>query len=247
MTLIGSRAMKYWFPEFPRKPFDWDYLIKDGESAPEKGGDIVECYQIPALQKRVGFNMEHLTPDLLYTLKMSHVSGWNIKWDKNLYDLVYLQNKGAILDKELFFELREWWDIVHGDNKRSDLNMSAEDFFDNAVNCPHNHDYLHTLLREYPTFNKVLKDGAEVDVCEEKFNNLSHEEKCDLVKEEVMIMAYERLNGRDYKTAYTWMLKKFILNHAPIWETIFILQNYVELHKPQFNYVALLNNKLCQQ
>ena len=29
MILIGSKAIKYWFPDFPRDPKDTDYIVDD--------------------------------------------------------------------------------------------------------------------------------------------------------------------------------------------------------------------------
>jgi len=89
-----------------------------------------------------------------------------------------------------------------------------------------------------------LKDGAEVEVSEEKFNLLSHDEKMELVREELYVMAFERLAGRSYKSAYLWMIKKFIMHHAPIWEVHFILANYRALHKPIINYKTIIENGL---
>ena len=122
--------------------------------------------------------------------------------------------------------------------------MSSDEFFNNAITCKYDHDYLHTLLNPTPTYTKILKDGAEVDVCEEKFNNLSFEEKCDLVREEIEVMSWERYGNFNYRLAYSKMLKKFIINHSPIWEGIFIIENYVELQKPKRNHFEILNKQL---
>jgi hypothetical protein len=170
---------------------------------------------------------------------MSHIF-WDINWDKHMFDIQFLINKGIAWDRKLFPLLYEYWNTVHGKNKRSDLEMSAEQFFDNAVKSEYDHDWLHTLLNPYPTFNKVLI--GEVEVCEHKFNNLKHEEKCNLVTEEVMIMAYERYKHLDFRVAYSKMLKKFIMNHAPMWEALFIIENYIELHRPKFNYYKIIDD-----
>jgi len=184
-----------------------------------------------------------MIPNDIYTLKASHIF-WDINWSKHIFDIQWLKAKGCEIDIPLFYRLYEYWNTYHSKNKRSDLKMNGKDFFNNAVKCPYDHDYLHTLLVSEPTFMKILKDGEEVDVSEEKFNLLSFEEKLSLVREEVYVMAYERLWGRHYANAYTWMLKKFILSHAPVWEAIFIIENYTLLSKPHINYVQLINNKI---
>jgi hypothetical protein len=72
---------------------------------------------------------------------------------------------------------------------------------------------------------------------------LTYKEKCNLVKEEVMVMAWER--GRkteNYFTAYTWMFKRFFMHHAPIWEAKFIIENWTQLCVPTFDYFKTINN-----
>lgn len=263
MILIGSAAIKYWFPNFPREPKDLDVVVgtekdKANISLSKKTWEDtrVEVLVNPVLAKYVeehpsrpdfGQGLDLLLVDELYTLKISHAIGWKLEnnsWDKHVFDIQFLKNKGAKLIKPLFFQLYEYWETVHGPNKRSDLDMTSEEFFDNALDCPYDHDWLHTLLKPTPTFTKVLKDGAEVDVSEEKFNQLSEEEKEDLVREEVYIMAFERFSHMWYPYAYARMLRKFVIGHAPIWEAIWILENWPKLIHPKFNFVKLLNEKI---
>jgi len=182
-----------------------------------------------------------MNADVLLTLKCSHIF-WNINWDKHMYDICFLFSNGGHIIKPLFDKLYIHWNDWHGKNKRSQLAMTANDFFNNAVSCPYDHDWLHTLINPSPTFLKVLKDGAEVDVSEEKFNGLTLNEKSDLVREEIYVMAYERMGKRTYKAAYYWMLKKFIMSHAPIWEAFFILENFRQLDRPLINYQNQIEN-----
>lgn len=235
MLLVGSTAIKHHYPDFKRDPKDIDYLV------PEK---MDTTKSVEYLTNPILGNLEGIaSPDILYTLKISHVVGWDINWDKHMFDIQFLKKKGCKLNKSLFNDLHKYWEETHGKNKRSDLDMTAESFFNNAINTPH--DYYHTILKEIPTYTKVLKDNAEVSVCEEKFNTLSFDEKCELVREEVMVMAYERYNkSLSYISAYSKMLKKFTLNHAPLWEAIFIVENYVPLHRPKFNYFEKINQHL---
>jgi hypothetical protein len=235
MILIGIQAIKKHFPDFPREPKDMDIIGKK---------EIIETEgRVEYLENKVFGDYPHkvMLPDDLYTLKISHMFG-NIKWEKHMFDIQFLKGKGCVLNKDLFYRLYDYWNEVHGKNKRSDLKMSAEDFFDNAVKCEYSHDHLHTILNPIPTYTKVLI--GEVEVGEEKFNELSFEEKCSLVTEEVMIMAWERYPELDYRIAYSRMLKKFIISHAPLWEAIFIIENYIVLHKPNFNFFKQIENGL---
>ena len=243
--IIGSYAIKHWFPDFSREPKDLDIIKNNYYKVNNPSNLRIEYLSNPILEEKYkDSNIEFISPNDLYTLKVSHVIGWNINWEKHMFDIQFLKSKGCVLDLELFNKLYSFWSQYHSNNKRSDLKMTAEDFFDNAVNFPYEHDYLHTLLNPYPTYNKVLKDGAEVEVCEDKFNQLSFQEKCDLVTEEVMIMAFERYQKIGYRSAYSKMLKKFIINHAPIWEGIFIIENFITLHKPNFDYFKKIQIQL---
>lgn len=165
---------------------------------------------------------------------------WDINWEKHLFDIQFLKDKGCEVELDLFYRLYEFFNEYHSKNKRSDLKMTASKFFDNAVMCEYDHDWLHTLIKNPPTFTKVLI--GEVEVSEEKFNSLSFDEKCDLVREEIYVMAWERMPKVDYRKAYSRMMKKFIISHAPIWEAIFILDNFKHLYKPNFNYFKTLEN-----
>lgn len=258
MIVIGSTALKTHFPDFNREPKDKDFItfeFTDYNQFKELNQPLDKSLKIEYLKNKVisdrYYNKEEfqknpfkeyiISPNDLYTLKMSHMF-WNVNWEKHMFDIQFLKSKGCKLDLELFHKLYKYWPEIHGKNTRSDLKMSAEDFFDNALVYDYKHDDLHTLLKKEPTYTKVLI--GEVEVGEDKFNQLSFEEKCDLVIEEVMVMAWERYKKLDYKKAYSRMLKKFIVSHAPLWESIFIIENYIHLHKPKFNYFKQIEDNL---
>lgn len=236
MILIGSAAIKYHFPDFNREPKDIDYIVNVVPEIKKRG---VEYLLNPVL---CNIGLSTLPADLLYTLKISHLF-WDKKWERHMFDVQFLRSKGCVLNKQVFYKLYGYWNKLHGENKRSELQMNAKDFFNNALK-KYNHDQLHELITPNPTYKKILKEGSEVEPDENKYNALTHEEKLELVREEVYVMAYERLAGRDYRTAYAWMLKKFIISHAPMYEALFIIENYKELHKPIINYKKQLDYEL---
>jgi hypothetical protein len=246
LYLYGSRAIKYWYPDF-REPNDWDFIVSERRY---KKSDIykVEYKHIPPVIEYIKLSRDSdinvLPPNVLYTIKCSHLF-WDIKWDKNFADARFLQKKGCKIIEPLFYELYEYWKKVHGNNQRSDLTLDKKEFFNNKLNreLKIDHDYLHTLLNPTPIYTKILKDGAEVEVDVEKFDNLSYQYKCKLVEEEVMVMAWER--GRktgNYFTSYTKMFKKFFMHHAPIWEAKFIIENWETLCVPKFNYFKTIED-----
>ena len=230
--LIGSKAIRHWYPDFTREPKDTDYAT----DVERKSGVEVEYLYNPVLFKYT--NCEVLNPDMLLTLKVSHLF-WDVNWDKHMYDAQFLLKKGATIQKPLFLELLSFWKEYLPKIHRSNLQQNADDFFNNVIE--YDHDYLHTLIKNPPTYLKVLKDGEEVLPCEKKFHSMSHEEKCDLVREEVYVMAYERYNNVPFYVAYGRMLRKFIREHAPVWEMLFIVENYIELHKPKFDFITEIN------
>jgi hypothetical protein len=246
-VLIGSKALQY-YSLSNRSIKDVDYAVDDKQHSGKIG--ITEYLYNPIITRR---NDEICSLNDLLTLKVSHVVGWDIGWDKHMWDIhkIITSKYDYLFDMELFNELYLFWNTIHEKNKRSNLDMSANDFFTNAIKYPIKHDDLHEMLIKHshfkgqltPTYCKILKDDSEVDVSEDKFNMLSFEEKLNLVQEEVMVMAMERSFHPDYRINYNIMLKKFILNHAPLWEAIFIIFNYPKLIKPFFNYKQFLNNE----
>lgn len=266
--IIGSSAIKYWFPDFPREPKDYDIvafdkydkqdLIRIHKGTPNLKLEVLENPILLNWFKNVkGFIPQYCWKDELYTLKISHCF-WELEngsWRKHIWDVQWLKEKGCKFIPELFYQLFNYWETIHGKRKASNLNMSAEEFFDNVVGFPVEHDFLHTLLVQHdyfgnqnlPMYVKVLKDGEEVNVSEEKFNSLTEKEKFNLVFEEVAVMSLERYGNMYYKKAYDRMLKKFILNHCPIWEGIWIIQNHKELlNNIPFNFIHFLNIKIKQ-
>lgn len=248
MVLMGSRAIRLHFPDFPREPKDWDYISNMDFISSEVNGKRTEIYDIPPLFKRfdnVTRDVKVLSPDELYTLKVSHIF-WDIKWEKTMFDIVWLHDKGCNLDMELFKELYEWWEGVHGANHRSNLMLTREEFFDNGLKGDFDHDYLHTLINPEPMFTKILVEPNGVDCSEEKWNDLSFDDKLELIREETYVMAYERLAGRSWLSAYKWQLKQMITGHLTMYEALFAIENYRLLERPKINFKELLDEKLCR-
>lgn len=234
--LIGSSAIKHWFSDFNREPKDWDYIVTEIPNWTPRLDKRVEYHFNPLFDD---YKSKVMFPNELLTLKCSHLF-WDIQWEKHMWDIQFLLKKGCVIDIELFYKLYEHWNIVHSKNRRSDLKMTGAKFFDNAITFPIEHDLLHTFFVNPPTYTKILKIEEEVDVDEESFNNLSFEEKCSLVTEEIIVMSMERWSQLDIRIAYSRMLKKFIISHAPLWEALFIIKNFIELNKCPKQYLEIV-------
>lgn len=257
-VIIGSTALRHWFPDFKREPKDIDLAVENITKVisvpPTIGSKRIENLPNNIIANHCKGQL-YASPEILLTLKMSHVIGFDIFWQKHIGDILFLQDKGVKYNRELMWELYEYWNTVHGKNKRSDLSMSAEDFFTNALDTNFDHDLAHTLLIKHPffeeqvnpTYQLVLKDGAEVDIDEGKFNKLTEKGKYNLVIEEVCLMALERWPKEKFWNSYSKMLKKFLINHAPLFEAEWMINNWKWLCRPPFDFKTHLNEELYEQ
>lgn len=127
--IIGSTAIKHHFPEFPREPSDLDYAVKSKKGF--KTSKAIEYLENPILFAHT--TNEILNPDELLTLKMSHIC-YDIKWDKHMFDIHFLIDNGAQKIESLYNDLVKYWEEYHPYNRRSDLTLEKDDFFDNNIN-----------------------------------------------------------------------------------------------------------------
>lgn len=243
MIYIGSIAAKHWFPDF-REPKDADFLVKNVKSvsnALEVNSKRVEYYDVPPIYKYIeNPHSLYLSPDLLYTLKVSHCL-WDIHWDKTMFDIQFFQNKGCKLNVELFYELYEYWKSIHN-TKRTNFDKSNEDFFNDKVVRTYNHDDLHRIIMktDQPLFNLIKKDlnGAEIDA--DLFGKLDITTKFDIVREEAYVIALERWLIPEItsnpQVAYSRALKALITRLSPVWLVLFIAENYSTLKKLDSNF-----------
>lgn len=241
--IIGSTAIKHYFEDFPRKPKDLDVVVATKKVLTNNRVNNTEFLENPIILKYQSDG--YLEPNLMLTLKMSHLF-WDINWNKHLFDVQFLLKKGCQYNLDILRELREYWEDVLPKIRRSDLKQGKEEFFTNRVNKnTEDHDFLHTLIAEVPAYTKILKDGAEVELDENKWNNLSFEEKCDVVREEAYVMAIERYKNKlHYVPAYKRQLEQNIQRHFSEFVALFAIENYILLEKPKFNYFKKVGNEL---
>lgn len=200
--IIGSTAIKHHFPDYPKVPKDLDILLfEDAGLKNSKGKEYFVCPEFAFLG-----NEEYMSPNMLYTLKMSHLN-WDINWDKHVRDLHFLRDKGCKLDIDAYNIFYKEWERRHG-KKNVKLTGYNNDFFNNNVNRTYDHDELHQLLCFYdsPMHNRIRPNKNKPAVSEQLWNNLSHLDKLYCALEEVYVIAVERysnlpLNYAVYKAA----------------------------------------------
>jgi hypothetical protein len=70
-----------------------------------------------------------------------------------------------------------------------------------------------------------MEIGFKSTFLQEILSNLSASE---VKVEEVQVMAWERFKKDKWYIGYSKMLKKFLINHAPMWEALFIIENWID-------------------
>ena len=258
--IYGSTALNFWFENTHysnelREPQDLDVIIKsDYNNDKSKLYDYfqtnqanqvletLEIYSEPELDILFKHNIhsKYLDIDLLYTLKLSHLS-WDIKWDKHMKDAIFLKTKGAIFNKEVYDELTKLWIRKHG-NKKVKMNVKNEDFFKENIKRKFNHEFLHEQFAFYdrPLNEKIRKDLNSPLCSEDLWNALSEEDKLKCAFEELMVLAAERyifVEGKDklpIRFAKIKMLKNMITSTTSGWFNLFLKINFDELIKTDF-------------
>ncbi len=243
--IIGSTAIKHWFIDFNRLPKDIDYAINIKEPQTKHPIEIRDGVKVEYLYNPIIFKYiedgQYLKPDLLFTLKLSHLF-WDINWSKHLWDYHFLQSKGCVLNYKMLDELIGFWTEYLPTVRRSKLELNKEEFFNNSINDdPDQHDKLHydliSGIRDKPAFTRILKDGKDVEICDDKFRHLSFSEKKDVVLEETIVMSLERYRDSHFLPSYRKQLKDNIIKHFPRSISIFAIDNYKDLVTPSEEFI----------
>jgi hypothetical protein len=225
--IIGSHAMKHWFPELKRTPKDLDSISKDTVMSKD-----IQNYWVDSFQYILDNNKDDkfIDPDFLLTLKMSHF-GWNIHWDKTMCDVLFLKDRGCKVVKSLYDSLVKDWIKVHGKQWASLKGKDSTTFFEDAVTRKYIHDDIHEAVAVYdkPLYETLIVDGV---VCSKiGFDKLSLDDKILMTKEEIWVTALERYHIPSdftcgHAMAYGNSLKKLATTMSSGWFKFFILDNF---------------------
>lgn len=246
-VLIGSQAIKHYFPNF-RSCNDTDFLV-DEDIESNRQIEYYNCNKNPGLALLFDSCDEIPTLKELYTLKVSH-SFWDIHWDKTIYDIKFLQENGVSeIDKELFSELYDGWCEIHGP-KKAYLSVNNEKFFQDGVDRTIPHDTIHEAVAYYdePMFRKLKTNKDSAYISGSMFNQLSYDDKIKTCREEIYVVAIERflLHGaKSTLAAYRNAIKLLVTSMTKGWFPLFIVENIKELFNKDHNveyYEKFLNN-----
>lgn len=247
MLITGSTAARLSFRDFPRDPADVDCFAVS-TIAPDfvagwrrGGGDLFSHPRLDGwLEERCCGKTAYATPDELYTIKVSH-SHWELdngSWRKHMADIVWLQDRGAQLDGDLYLRLLEVWTEVHGAKKMS-MKKQKGAFFADAVVRIYDHDSIHDTVAygERALYESFLKRGESVDMDMERVRAAPFDVQVMLFREEVYATALERLLiPRDYRFspghAYLWALRRTITSLTKGWSSRFMIENYRHFRDP---------------
>lgn len=238
--IFGSTAIKYWYPDFPREPEDIDVLVDkpNNKEFYYHESEIIDnilheyyCSPSTDMIRIMNIDKQYVDPDILYTIKVSH-SFWYINWDKTIFDIMFLKDKGCKLNLRLFRLLYKDWELIHG-KKHVNMNKPCDEFFTERVTRKYDHDYLHEYFkfRKVPYHTRIRPNLDNAWCSEDLFNNLTHTEKIECALEEIYVIAVERygLNGIPPKTAKYKAIKAVVTHITKGWFPLFIIENLKEI------------------
>lgn len=242
--IFGSRAIKHWFPDFPRRieDSDIDYIIPTVEKYAHKSSKGIEYHYNITFDELFYINKHpfYLDADLIYTIKVSHAA-WDIHWEKTMHDIRFLQSKGCKLNAELYKALLTEWDLVH-EKKRINLNKPAEEFFKDAVDRKYSHDELHQKLAFYdkPLYTKITVAEDHAFPLKHKFEAMSFEDQMKCALEEIYVIATERFIIPEQTTpmiAKKKAMKRLITKMTKGWFNLFLIVNYSKLFYNEYDEI----------
>lgn len=231
--------------------------------------ELVEHYPSSALiykndktflryDKLLGIEYGVASPETLYLLKKSHII-FNIHWDKNIYDYLFL--KGKVQSDFIDFlpgwkrdALRLRFDEIKARVKSKQMNFDQDnsDFFKKSekfVNRVVEHDSLHyaTCFYDKPLFLSAKDDVTKAALSKEKVRQMSHLHKIQMIQEEIMALSLERhiipcmMEKKLYnaKGAYQKIAARMVHNYLPYFLRYFAADNFLEILDLKVDYVQL--------
>lgn len=244
--IIGSKAAKHWFRDW-REPKDFDVFTNAAPESLDATGLRIEPFwddRIDDLRPRpAGL---YATPDELYTIKVSHAY-WELRngtWNKHMFDVLRLKERGAKLIPEWHDVLYGIWEDLHG-TKKVDLTQEADEFFSDAVTRIYDHDSIHHSVAYTPgkpIYDECLKDGKSVQMDMAKVWAMPFDRQVQMFREEVYVTALERLvipSGYTHSpgAAYQWALRRTITSLTKGASAKFMVENFDVFRRPDVRYV----------
>jgi len=235
MLLTGSRRIKEIYPDFYRNidNSDYDYLVKKDSITKElldflKLNHNLDIHQFPINLIQHKLEDGKISMNLMLTIKVSHIIYETNKnrFNKTLNDIRFLLQKGHSLYYEILGVLRLYWDKIR---QPFSMNVDNKDFFKDYVDRKYDHDDLHKILKNPPTYNKIKKDITKAKVNEDLWNTLSILDKDNIILEEFAVLMNERYKENHSYKMYKDVSRKMIIRLLPDYIAIYFVLNYNKL------------------
>lgn len=238
--ILGSVALKHHYPAVKRKPKDVDILVDKPEVFKGKYLDV-QSHRLYSLISEYNKGELFASPEVLLTLKLSHVGKDTVWLDKTLKDIEFLLwHESIMVIEPLYKELVILWDEVRP--SKVNLNKTNSEFFSDNVNRLYDHELLHELVAfEEEPMNYKIRPSLDYAYCsEELWDKLSFDEKCYTVLEESMVISIERFKLDPSSTRNLRLKamedsgKKLITTMSKGYFSRFIAENYYFLFRHKF-------------
>lgn len=199
--------------------------------------EIMERYSGPSIIIE-GIPVNVCTPEGLSIIKRSHLHR-DLSFGKHIthyhkylrpYSMNWTEEDRALLARRIEMTEKEY------PQRYPKLNVTVEEFFDDAVVKVYNHDYLHELVayNDAPMYTKMQKDKSKAWCERELWEQFTELEKQQCVAEESYVIAIERwLVPRKWnfpaKLAYMKALEKVSTTLTSGWFRAYALDFYTEI------------------
>lgn len=192
----------------------------------------------------------------LAILKRSHMHRKG-KFAKNIRHYQYLDKDFDEDDLGVLRDRTRMTKEVFGD-KTPNMELTVDEFFDDYVTKHINHDLVHTVVGYYdtPLYKTCQRDPTIVRIEEDLWDQLSHEDKVKMVREEAYVISLERWvipeynKGREYpvRFAFDKALERICTNLCGGFFRDFAIDNWYEISQfTQQNYDNFFNSNIWHE
>jgi hypothetical protein len=234
VVAVGSRALKWWYSDYPYEVTETDYMYLNSVPVGEKRflpdpGIYYDVSKRPGMKELYSSSVfPVLKPESLYTLYLSRCF-WNVRWQSTMKNISFLQGKNIKPDFKLYKLLIEDWRSILGSRRQYYLGAGT-------VNKIYKHESLHNVVSIYknPLYLKIKQGPSAGWTSEDMFRNLPKYDQINLCREEIFATALEQfLIPQNFEitplTAYNSACKLLLTRLTSGWFPLFIALNWKEL------------------
>jgi hypothetical protein len=197
----------------------------------------------------MGYRLRVARLTSLLLIKKSHL-WFPIHWRKSIEDYHSLKqllsadfSKGELVA----FRLRRKEIAARHKKKKINLNVSNEEFFgksERAIGRTYDHDWLHSVTCFYdcPLYERCKYDLGKAKLEIDLFERLDYNDKLNLAREEIFVIALERkiIPGKitNPREALLWATEHIVTSLSKGWFREFCIENYPSIVDTKYDYVS---------